>query len=85
MSLLWTLTTKAVICAGLYIRWTPHPVIVTVGDNRDYIRVLLYSYDTTITGSGVLLKSIRVSLRIDAPLIMKSKHFQLKGVYSTSL
>ena len=24
--------------------WTPHPVIVTIGDNRDYIRVLLYSY-----------------------------------------
>ena len=28
----------------------PHPVIVTIGDNRDYIRVLLYSYYTTITG-----------------------------------
>ena len=27
----------------------PHPVIVTIRDNRDYIRVLLYSY-TTITG-----------------------------------
>ena len=34
----------------------PHPVIVTIGDNRDYIRVLLYSYYTTITGWGVLLK-----------------------------
>ena len=22
----------------------PHPVIVTIGDNRDYSRVLLYSY-----------------------------------------
>ena len=33
----------------------PHPVVVTVGDNRDYIRVLLYSYYTTITGWGVLL------------------------------
>ena len=39
-----------------YIRWTPHPVIVTVRDNRDYIRVLLYFYYTTITGWGVLLK-----------------------------
>ena len=30
----------------------PHPVIVTIGDNRDHIRVLLYSYVTTITGWG---------------------------------
>ena len=30
----------------------PHPVIVTIRDNRDYIRVLLYSYYTTITGVG---------------------------------
>ena len=27
---------------GLSFRWTPHPVIVTIRDNRDYIRVLLY-------------------------------------------
>ena len=26
----------------LYFRWTPHPVIVTIRDVRDYIRVLLY-------------------------------------------
>ena len=37
-------------------RWTPHPVIVTIMDNRDYIRFLLYSYYTTITGWEVLLK-----------------------------
>ena len=30
-------------------------MIVTRRDNRDYIRVLLYSYYTTITGRGVLL------------------------------
>ena len=24
-------------------RWTPHPVIVTIRDNKDYLRVLLYS------------------------------------------
>ena len=29
--------------AAIYLRWTPHPVIVTITDNRDYIRVLLYS------------------------------------------
>ena len=32
-----------------------HPVIVTIGDNKDYIRVLLYSYSTTIIGWGILL------------------------------
>ena len=31
-------------------RRTPHPVIVTIRDNKDYTRVLLYSYYTTITG-----------------------------------
>ena len=45
------------ICIYIYIRWTPPlpPVIVTIIDNKDYIRVLLYPYYTTITGWGVLL------------------------------
>ena len=30
---------------------------MTTRDNRDYIRVLLYSYYTTITGWGVLLRN----------------------------
>ena len=38
-----------------WVRWTPHPVIVTIRDNKDYIRVLLYSSYTTITGWGLLL------------------------------
>ena len=33
---------------GLYFRWTPHPVIATFRDNKDYIRgpdiFLLYQY-----------------------------------------
>ena len=33
-----------------HFRWTPHPEIVTIRHNRDYTRVLLYSYYTTITG-----------------------------------
>ena len=41
----------------VYLRWTPHPVIVTIIDNKDHIRVLLYSHYTTITGWGVLLMS----------------------------
>ena len=32
-----------------------HPVIVTVRDNKDHIRVLLNSYYSTITGWGLLL------------------------------
>ena len=40
----------------VYLTRTLHPVIVTIRDNRDYIRVLLYSYYTTITGWGVLLR-----------------------------
>ena len=38
-----------------YFRRAPHPVRVTIRDNKDYIRVLFYSYSTTITGWGVLL------------------------------
>ena len=37
---------------GRYIRWTPHPEIVTIRDNRDYIEVLLYSDYSTLTGWG---------------------------------
>ena len=40
-----------------HLRWTPHPVIVTIGDIRDDIRVLLYSHFTTITGRGVILQN----------------------------
>ena len=48
-------TARPKLSSHVYLRWTPHPVIVTLGDNRDYIRVLLYSYYATITGWGVLL------------------------------
>ena len=24
----------------VWVRWTPHPVIVTIGDNRDYIGIM---------------------------------------------
>ena len=36
----------------VYFRWTPDPVIVIIMHNKDYIRVLLYSYYTAITGWG---------------------------------
>ena len=39
---------------------------MTIGDNRDYIRVLLYSYYTTITGWGVLLRfSVDLEGKVD--------------------
>ena len=37
---------------------------MTIGENRDYIRVLLYSYYTTITGWRVLLSYKRDCLAI---------------------
>ena len=37
---------------GIRLGGTPHPVIVTLEDDRDKIRALLYSYYTTITGGG---------------------------------
>ena len=30
------------------LRWTPHPVIVAIRNSKDCIRILLYSYYTTI-------------------------------------
>ena len=39
---------------GKKVRRTPHPAIVTMRENTDHIRVLLYSYYTTIAGWGVL-------------------------------
>ena len=35
------------------VRWTPHPVIVTIRDHGNYIRVPVYSFDYRV---GVLLK-----------------------------
>ena len=40
---------------GIILGGPPHPVIVTIRDTSNYIRVLLYSYYTTITGWGVHL------------------------------
>ena len=37
------------ISSHLCSMWTPNPVIVTIRDNRGYIR-LSYSYYTTMTG-----------------------------------
>ena len=40
----------------MVISWVnPQPVVVTIRDNKDYIRVLLYSYYSTITGWGVFI------------------------------
>ena len=53
---IWASRDSPALYVGIVcFRWTPHPVIVTIMDNKDNIRVLLYSYYTTITGWGVLL------------------------------
>ena len=36
--------------SDIVFRWTPYPVLVVLRDNKDYTRVLFYSYYTTITG-----------------------------------
>ena len=35
---------------GKMFRWTLHPVVVAIRDNKDDIRVLLYSYYTRVGG-----------------------------------
>ena len=42
---------------SVYFRWTLHPVIVTLRDNKEGFRVLVHSYYTATTGWGVPLKS----------------------------
>ena len=44
----------------------PHPVILTIRDNGDSIRVLVYSYDITLTMWGV---HRTYALQQDRPLI----------------
>ena len=53
----------------VYVRWTPYPVIVTIRENRDHVRVLLYAYYTTITGWGVLLRFTVQGLRVEGWLL----------------
>ena len=77
----------------IYLRWTPHPVIVTIRDNKDCIRILLYSYKTTNTGRGVLLKCttqkgfhIRSTMQIgtgSAPRSQRTR--QVSPIYTQTL
>ena len=41
--------------ARIYFRWTPHPVIVIIRDNKDYIRVSDIPSIPLSQGLGVLL------------------------------
>ena len=45
-----------------FARWTPHPVIVSISDTEDNIRVPLCSNSTDITGWGVLLIYVLLDL-----------------------
>ena len=64
-----------VLLLVLYFRWTP-PVIGTIGDKRDYIRVLLYSYYTTSTGGGgpPKLYCFRSLIKLFKPLPCSIRH-----------
>ena len=37
---------------GALLRWTPHPVIATIRDNRDYIRVAYILIIPLLQGGG---------------------------------
>ena len=39
----------------LCFRWVARTIIVAIRDSGDYMKVLLHSYHTTITGCGVHL------------------------------
>ena len=49
-------------------RWTPHPAIVTLRDNKGFMRLLLYLKYTTFTGWRVLLTYI-ARLRFGRPFL----------------
>ena len=58
---------------------------MTTRDNRDYMRVLLYSYYTTITGWGVLLKytyQVPLTLQVGIP---DARPCSLRGLHSRKL
>ena len=52
-------------------RRTPHPAIVTIRDNKDYMRVLFYSYYTAITAWGVLLTHRCIRTSEEPPLLIR--------------
>ena len=63
----------------------PHPVIVTVRDNKDYIRVLLCSYYTTITGVGVLLRSTGLRFMVYGTRVSGGWGCRVGGIYGLRL
>ena len=50
--------------AVLHTNGQPFPLLVTIRDNKDHIRVLLYSYYNTIPGFGALLSNTAITTRI---------------------
>ena len=53
----------------------PNLVIVTIRDNEDYVRVLLYSYHTTISRWGVLLGETNSPLPFHSFLEYEGRNF----------
>ena len=61
---------------NLQFRWSAHPVIVIIGDHKDYIRVPLHSYYITITGWGVLLSQNCIAEEVT---ILVTRHTRVSG------
>ena len=58
-------------------------MIVTIRDNKDYVRVLFSSYYTTITGWEVLLSYCQVLLQTDRTCIAPIGIYGLKQEHNT--
>ena len=55
-------------CSWPRFRWTPHTAIVAIKDNKDCIRVVLFSYYTTIAEWGILLIKLQL-----IPCVLRSQ------------
>ena len=52
LELIWVAVKEFELSSHNMLGGPPHPVIVTLIDNEDYIRVLLYSYYYRVGGSS---------------------------------
>ena len=58
---------------------------MTVRDNKDYIRVLLYSYYSNITGWGVLLRSTGLRFMVYGTRVSGGWGSGVGGIYGLRL
>ena len=58
---------------------------MAIRDNRDYIRVLLYSYYATVTGWGVLLTYLCIEPEYRIPSIKEAQIFTRNPTTSSGM